>query len=104
MQAKRTPVLSALRRNELPKNKIGLGGNGLDGKKIKCVERLRQLSILKVLVNQDRDVCMCVNVISGCLELKLTIAGSPKAISQSHSCAFPASLHTDKKEAADAQM
>lgn len=56
MQTKSTPVLSAVRRNELPKNKIGLRGNGLDGKKIKCVERLRQLSILKVLVNQDRDV------------------------------------------------
>lgn len=41
MQRKRTPVLSAGRKNELPKNKIGLQGNGLDGKKIKCVERLR---------------------------------------------------------------
>lgn len=67
MQAKRTPVLSAMRRNELPKNKTGLRGNRLDGKKIKCVERLRQPSVLKVLINQDGDVCMCVNVISGCL-------------------------------------
>lgn len=71
MQAKRTPVLSAVRRNELPKNKTGLRGNRLDGKKIKCVERLWQLSILKVLINQDRDVCMCVNVISGCLRVKI---------------------------------
>lgn len=59
MQTKRTPVLSVGRRNELPKNKIGLRGNGLDGKKIKCVERLRQLSILKVLVNQVRCVYVC---------------------------------------------
>lgn len=71
MQAKRTPVLAVVRRNELPKNKMGLRGNGLDGKKIRCVERLRQLSILKVLVNHDRDVCMCMDVISGCLRVKI---------------------------------
>lgn len=70
MQTKRTPVLSAVRRNELPKNKIGLQGAGLDGEKIKCVERLRQLSIQKVLVNQDIDMCMCMNVISSCLKVK----------------------------------
>jgi len=60
-QTKRTPVLSAAGRNELPKNKIGLWGAGLDGEKIKFVERLRQLSIQKVLASQDGDVCVCVH-------------------------------------------
>lgn len=71
MQAKRTPVLSVVGRNELPKNKTGLRGARLDGEKIKCVERLRQLSIQKVLLDRDRDVCMCVNVISSCLKVKI---------------------------------
>lgn len=103
MQTRRTPALSAVRRNELSKNKIGLWGAGLVGEKIKCVKGLRLLSIQKVLVNQGRDVCMCVNVISSCLKIKINYSWVTQGDFPEPFLSLPC-FTARRQEAADAQM
>lgn len=97
-------MLFAGRKNEQTKNKIGLQGNGLDGKKDRMCGKA-EAAVNPESACKSSQRCVYVHECDFWLsQLKLTLAGSPKAISQSHSCPFPASLHTDKKEAADAQM
>lgn len=45
---------------------------------------------------KSRQICVCV-CFRAVSKLILTVAGSPKATSQSHSCPFLATLPADKK-------